>query len=376
MQTYKLYAMLLACTLLGCSTSEQDQGTGVETGPGVEADYTMILAKNGQWSGALLNANLEHILLNNDGSSFNTTEAPLLTYREGTTFSLFKKKTECEGEVIIYDFGNGQEQTYKMFDDMGICKLNPKALAHSTSQLYIAYALWNEVSLKNDYFIRIIDRKTKAIKDIPLDKEPLQLAFSNNRLFLLCLDAKVTGIHSLIVVDTQTEKQIHEMNLGLEAQEIAKNSNGNILVSFASMHIIIDSSLLKSISEVRYSEGKEPKFGVLTDGVFNDGKLYYWRPKETTGSVPQIPAVYEFAGNVATLYYYENFLTSAQLQFEFSIGETSMVSYDAKNNLILIGYRKSSNSKLGGLLRIKPAPEPKLIDNIDLEGVPYAVFVN
>ncbi|MCG2461024.1 hypothetical protein K8352_09720 [Flavobacteriaceae bacterium F89] len=376
MQTYRIFIVLFACTLLGCSKSGRDQGTEVETGPGVEVDYTVILAHNGQWSGSLLNANMEHVFINDDAGPFKTTPETQIVYREGSTFSLFQKKSECEGEITSYDFGAEQEKTTAVFDDLGSCKIYPKALAHSPSQFFMAYGLWNGVSLKIDYFIRIIDRKTNEVKDVSLDKEPLQLVFSNNRLFALCLDAKVTGIHSLIVVDAKEGKQIHEINLGLEAQKIAKNYDGNILVSFASMHLIIDSSILKSISEVRYGAGKEAKFGAWDNGAFFDDKLYYLRPGDLSGSTPQIPAVYDFSVNVATFYYYENFLTSEQLQFEYNIGDTSMVSYDAKNNLILIGYRRAGNSELGGLLRIKLAPEPKLIDHIDLEGVPYAIFVN
>ena len=376
MQTYKPFTMLLACTLLCCSKSDQDQGSGEETVSGVQVDYTMILEHNGQWSGSLINADLEHVFLDNGGSSFNPTEVSELTYREGTTFSQFIKDSDGKGEIAYYDFGAGQEETIDVFEDFGICTLEPKAIAHSPTKLFMAFGLWNEVTLKNDYFIRTIDRKTEEVKDIPVDKEPSQLAFSNNRLFALCLDAKGTGIYSLVVVDANAGNQIHEISLGLDAQKIAINSEGNILVSFAGMHTIIDSSMLKSISEVRYNAGKDPKFGSLTEGVFNDGKLYYRRPKEISGSITQIPAVYDFAGNVATYYYYENFLTEAQLQFEYNIEDTSMVSYDAKNNLILIGYRKAGNAQLGGLLRIKPAPDPKIIDNTNLDGIPYAIFVN
>ena len=56
MRTYKLFNMLLACALLSCSKSDQNQGSEVETGPGVQVDYTMILELNGQWSGSLLTA--------------------------------------------------------------------------------------------------------------------------------------------------------------------------------------------------------------------------------------------------------------------------------------------------------------------------------
>jgi len=32
-------------------------------------------------------------------------------------------------------------------------------------------------------------------------------------------------------------------------------------------------------------------------------------------------------------------------------------------------------SNEGGLMRIKPVPEPAFIDNIDLDGVPYQIFI-
>ncbi len=93
-------------------------------------------------------------------------------------------------------------------------------------------------------------------------------------------------------------------------------------------------------------------------------------------SYPNIPAVYDFENNTAILYYYENFLSEQEQLVEFEIGDTSMVSYDAKNNLILIGYQKSGDPDKGGLLRIRPIPNPAFIDNIDLNGVPFQMYTN
>jgi hypothetical protein len=53
-----------------------------------------------------------------------------------------------------------------------------------------------------------------------------------------------------------------------------------------------------------------------------------------------------------------------------------MVSFDAKNNLILIGYKKKGDNAKGGLMRIKPIPDPKFLDNVNLEGIPMALFPN
>ena len=75
------------------------------------------------------------------------------------------------------------------------------------------------------------------------------------------------------------------------------------------------------------------------------------------------------------LYAYENFLTETQRDLEFEIKSTTMVGYDEKNNLLLIGYSKTGGSKKGGLLRIKLGLEPEFVDNLDLDGAPYALFI-
>ena len=53
-----------------------------------------------------------------------------------------------------------------------------------------------------------------------------------------------------------------------------------------------------------------------------------------------------------------------------------MVAYDAKNNLLLVGYVKSDDQDTGGLLRILLSdPTHLFVDNIDLDGVPYEIFI-
>jgi hypothetical protein len=99
-------------------------------------------------------------------------------------------------------------------------------------------------------------------------------------------------------------------------------------------------------------------------------------PTELSPAYPHIPAVYDFGTNTATLYLYENLFSLEKLTLEYEIDDTTMVSFDAKNNLMLIGYRKKNQTHLGGLLRIKPAPDPKFIDNTNLNGVPRAIFLN
>ena len=63
--------------------------------------------------------------------------------------------------------------------------------------------------------------------------------------------------------------------------------------------------------------------------------------------------------------------------FEYEIETTTAVGYDEKNGLMLVGYKKLNiAANAGGIIRIKIAPEPMLIDNIDLDGVPIHIIVN
>jgi hypothetical protein len=62
------------------------------------------------------------------------------------------------------------------------------------------------------------------------------------------------------------------------------------------------------------------------------------------------------------------------LEFEYKIGDTTMASYDDTNSIMLVGYQKIDDESKGGLLRIRLEPAPELLDNLDLEGVPYQLF--
>jgi hypothetical protein len=128
------------------------------------------------------------------------------------------------------------------------------------------------------------------------------------------------------------------------------------------------------VQYIGYEEGKEPLFHGSEFNCFDDqGRLFYKRPNED-GEQSNIPAIYDFANNLAILYFYENFLTASQLEFEYKIGDTTMVSYDDINNIMIVGYQKMDNENKGGLLRIQLEPTPKLLDNLDLDAVPRQLF--
>ncbi len=96
----------------------------------------------------------------------------------------------------------------------------------------------------------------------------------------------------------------------------------------------------------------------------------------TAASIETVPAIYDFEKNNTVVYLYENFLTEAELNVQYNIGMTTSIGYDEKNDFVLIGYQKKGQQNKGGILRISPSPDFKIIDNIDLEGVPQTIFVN
>ena len=369
----------MAVLVMGCSKTEISTTTEND-GPNVEADYSVLLTHNGLLSETLLNANAEVITRNPESSQFASTTLPEFTYRNGNTFSLYNSKPDCTGEFTKVDFSNFSTKRVSVFEDLQNCQLNVKSITHSNNAYFLAYAIPGTGAKETHYFIRTINTSAEEVSftDVELELEPKQIVFALDKVFILSLNAVEDDKFALVVLDTQSGMLIHEVNLDFNAQKIFKTTDNNIMVSYPELHLVINSNSMGIIETVRYNEGKEPKFGYSEVSFFDAlGNLYYPMPTdEAESNYPNIPGVYDFSTNTAILYFYENFLTETERQFEFEIGDTSMVSYDTANNLILIGYQKSNDANKGGLLRIKPIPEPAFIDNIDLDGVPVEIFVN
>lgn len=379
MNTYRLYFVLLAVLFLGCSKSSNDTDIDDNDGPNVDADYSVLLTANGILSETLLNANAEYISIN-PASEFESTTTPELSYRDGSTLSYYIAKPGCSGTLTKVDFSDNSSKNFNVFEDLQNCGMEVISITHSEHSIFLVFSIPGSGAEETHYFIRIVDTDSSEtlFTDHELDKEPKQIVFSSNKVFILSFDEDEEDKFALVVYDNAIEGVIHDLNLDFSAQKIFKTIDENILVSYPELHLVIDHTSLGITNTVRYNEGKEPKFG-YTDASFFDnlGNLYYPMPTGLSGTeYPNIPGVYDFSTNTAVLYFYENFLTEAEREFEFEIGDTSMVSYDVANNLILIGYQKSGDANKGGLLRIRPIPEPKFIDNIDLNGVPFEMFVN
>ncbi len=370
----------MAVLALGCNKSDNGPTNGLN-GPNVDADYSVLLTADGILSEALLNANAEVITLNPATSAFESTSVPELSFREGTVLSFYNEKSNCTGEITSFDFSDYSFKKLGVFDDIQSCQIEVRSITHSGTAIYLVYGIPGSGAKKTHYFIRMVDVASSGatFTETELDKEPRQIIFSNNRVFILSLDPEEEEEeNALVVYNTASGELVHDLDLDSDVQMIFKTVDGNIMVSYPDLHLIINSITLGITDTVRYNDGKEPKFGTTKAAYFDTGgNLYYPMPTGLSGTeYPNIPGVYDFSTNTAVLYFYENFLTAEERNFEFEIGDTSIVTYDAGNNLILIGYKKDGNANKGGILRIKPIPEPKFIDNIDLNGVPFEIFVN
>ncbi len=375
MRTYKLFGLLTACLIIfSCSKSDEEGGEGVPN-PGADADYTLLLNSGGSLSGQLLNANADLITLNPAEAGFETMGRPDLSYRDGNAISFYDKKGDCSGMFSKYNFETDSQKEQLLFEDLGDCGLTAYAIAHSENKIYVAYGV--AVNATNtDYFIRIVDLGSDALsfEDISIDKKPQELVFTNNRLFILTLDEAVSNENFLSVMDSVANALIIEMKLGFDAKRLIKKDDGNLIIAFDELHGLMDSQTL-SVTYVSYQEDLQTRF---RDSEFHSfdltGKMYYIMDPEDRADYPLLPAIYDFTDNLIVLYDYEQFLTEQERNFEYEIETTTMVDFDDKNGYLLIGYKKIGVEK-GGLLRVRTGAKPAVIDNLDLEGVPYAIVV-
>jgi len=371
MKTYKIAYALLALVIFGCSKSDDSQGTPEEIG--AKADYTLLVSSNGLLKAQPLNAT-EAVLTANPGESpFTSVVMPQPTFKAGSVLSMYQKTTACGGEFTKYDFNDHSSTKFEVFADLGSCNLTVTAIAHTETSHFIAYSV--DTGDETDHFIRVLDATGATFVDVQLTKASIQLAITNNRLFILNKDEEVTGEHRMTVMDLSSNGLIHNMNLGFDVRKILVSKDGDMVISYDDLHTIMDPATFE-VEYINYQSGLEPKFANSTNVQFDgNGKLYYERPPTGESPHANIPAIYDFSENIGYLYIYENFLTEAQIEFEFEIGDTTMVGFDEKNGYMLIGYRKAGSTTAGGLLRVKPVPEPAFIDNIDVDGVPYDIYI-
>ncbi|MEQ8219269.1 MAG: hypothetical protein RH981_13605 [Arenibacter sp.] len=375
MKTYLFICMLIACLVIGCS--EEGVGDKIDESPSLLADYTVLLHKDGLMKTAILNADSDGITIDPDMGEFERVPVPQLLYRNGSQIGFYIPDEDCSANFSVHDFSDGTAVHTTIFKEDLNCERNVKSVAFSGNKALLAFVVPRD-SKEDDYFIRILDltKGPNSYADVSLAKEPIQLLVSNNKAFVLCLDTDITNKYALMAIDIDSGALTYEVDLGTDVLKISQDGMDNILVSYPNLHSLIDGNTMILDITTNYLLGKEPKFGYTTSEYFGNQTMYYPMESGSKSSYPHIAAVYDFKENISILYIYENFLSLEERDLKYEIEDTTMVSYDAKNNLILIGYKKKGGSGKGGLMRIKPIPDPKFLDNVNLDGIPMELFPN
>ncbi|MBU2946148.1 hypothetical protein [Zobellia uliginosa] len=378
MKTYNLfYACMALLVLIGCSKTESgDSGNngGEKT---VQANYTLIVNNQGNLSGTLFNVEDEALTIKTEESKFTSMSTPDLSFDENSVLTTYTTKTNCSGTLTVHDFNDNSNVSFDVFSDLGACNLTVKSIARKGNKLYLAYEL-HITSTLDEFYVRALDVSVAVptFVDVELEQRPIELAYANNRLFVLGLDEALTDENSITAIDASANSVIHTQLIGFDVRRIFTNPANNIIISYDNLHSTLN-SVTMALSYTSYGEGKEPNFTESSTLHFDSaGKMYYQMSPTAYSEFPVIPAIYDFSKNLTVLYAYENFMTETQLNFEFNIEKTTMVSYDEENDLLLIGYKKTSGANKGGLMLIKPAPDPELLNSIDVVGIPTAIFVN
>lgn len=371
MKTYTYaVSIMLAVFLTSCakSTSESPNDNPNLT----NADYGILLQGNSTLSSTLINFDGNDLKLSEKPNLFPSFHIPTVSYRNDYQYSFYKETGNCSGEILVYDFKEDIETSFSVFSDLGMCDLTILAISHSNTHVFLSYMI-ESAGKEKKYFIRTIDIGSENMthEDLEISMNPVKMVVSNNRLFILTIDKEVTNEYFISVMDIGTNELIHEMDLGLEVGNIFPNPDGDIIIGYPSLHTTVNSSDL-SVIYTQYGEGTEPQFSDSESIYFDSTNKMYYTMKPGTSEA--IPAVYDFSNNTAILYFFENFLTSAQLNVEFEISSATTIGYDKKNNFILVGYKKQGQGNRGGLIRISPSPDFSFVDNYDLNAIPVAIF--
>ncbi|MBQ4914947.1 hypothetical protein J8L85_10900 [Maribacter sp. MMG018] len=378
MKTYNyVVGAMLAVFLVACSSDSTNEPIEEnETPIFVEADYTVLLEKNSTLSTQGLTAGSENLEINDNDSFFPGFPSSEIFYNSDNTISLYNTTSGCIGEVLYYNFESEDAIEFDTFGVLGACNVEVTSIAHTDEYVFISF-IKDEEGKSDTFYVRIIDLDTdnKDFVDIPVSPKPMAMVPTNDKLFVLTFDEDITDENGISVIDIEDETIVYEKNMGYDVGRMFKNLDGNIVLAYPELHTIVDSSTMTE-TYTRYDADTAPNFYMSEFVSFGeDGKLYYQMQTEEGTATESIPATYDFSANTAVLYYYENFLSTAQLSVEFEIASTTSIAYDYANDIILVGYKKTGSGNTGGILRITSSPELTFIDNIDLDGIPRSIYV-
>ncbi|MEP2239976.1 MAG: hypothetical protein ABJI22_16520 [Maribacter sp.] len=373
MKTYKYVAcFVLAFSFFACEKSSEQVEEEIVTSAQVE--YTVFLQNNNLLNAVVVASSNEEFAVKSTLSSFNSVPFNAITHRTATDISYYAT-TNCQATLQWYNSESSVATSVALFNDIDACDINVLAMARSNEIAAVAYE--RELLGKDKQYVVRINSLIEPVDnplEISLDKKPVDVVFSTNKLFVLTLNEFITDEFHLSVIDLNTNEAVMELDLGLDAQRLFTNSNGDVIISYPKLHTILDPVSLDK-SYTTYGEDTEPGFITTTDFYMDNSGKFYFQKNVPTAEIVEVPAIYDFEKNSTVVYLFENFLTDTELKVKYNIANTSAITYDEKNNYVLIGYEKNGQANMGGILRITPAPDFKLIDNIDLDGVPKTIFV-
>ncbi len=372
MKTYTLFAgILLGIFILGCSSPSESPTDDSITG--TTAEYDILLSGVSGLYTKTISSESDGMFIGASANLFPGFPTPTLTDIAGSKISLYHRTNDCGGNLMLYDFQDDTQKAISMFLDLSPCAVTVTAVTQQGNNVFVSYFLELEGKEKA-YYIRTLDLTTESVKDVELNKKPIQLVLSNDRLFVLTIDDEDSFENWISIMDVASNTFIHDMNVGSNAGKLFKKPNGDVIISYPDLHTTINSTSLKLLY-TKYEAETEPDF-LYTETVNFDitGKMYYQMFYTGETGTTSIPAVYDFQENRATLYFFKNFLNESQLTVEFNIEKATTVHYDEANGIMLIGYKKNGKSG-GGIMRITPAPNLTFLDNIDLEDIPSHIFI-
>lgn len=377
MNTERLAVLLLGLMLSSCSKSEDNTGAP-PVDSGIATEYTIFLEQDGEISSTGINADALSLSQGSNGITGLPGGSPEITYRDGNSFSFLRVLPDCNPEIRHLTSSGTLMEPKEPFGATPDCESRFISLAHSGEYVFIGYSSPAAGTGEILYNIRILALSDShaPLAAIALENEPLQLVWSGTRLFVLIYDT-LSGKYTLTPYNIQNGASEGSLDLGSGVLKILKNPAGQLLVSYDGQHLLVDAASLQIISRVLYTDGKDPRYGDSPATFFDpSGVLYYAMPTGFNNtSFAHIAGVYDFSKHTAYLYYFENYLSAERIAL-YGIGDTRSVAFDHHNGLLLIGYVKAGTSGKGGLLRIKPVPDPEFIDQTDLDGVPLHLIVH
>lgn len=373
MKTYTIVALLLmGFSFVSCEKSNEEPTE--ELPVSYDADYTILLTGTNSLYAQLLGSTANGLTKKNEPSTFVTSAPQFLSFRTKEEISIYSS-INCDATVQLYNSKTDQTNVLEVFEDLAACAIEVTAIAHTNNYIVLSYVRELEGKEKQ-FMLRFIDLAgdSSTFIDVSLEKKPVDLMPSMNKLFVLTLNEFVTNEFHLSVIDLDTKENLMELDLGYDATKLFKSNSGAIIISYPELHTVLNASTLDK-EYTLYGSDTVPGFITTKDSFMDSYGRLYFQKSIPSAAIETVPAIYDFDKNNTVVYLYENFMTEAELNIKYDIATTTSIGYDEENDLILIGYQKKGQQG-GGILRISPTPNFKIIDDIDLDAVPESIFVN